>query len=147
MAALVVNQGLQRSGRNASGVNGVGTSGTFGGTLSYTRYIMTMSVDDSSVALAATHTAADTGGAVTNFYDQILDSQPTIASQTVTHQMTVPTGQGNFTIRRVILHDNTAANVTASSSSLHSGVDGVTFQKTADFTIAFVETHLYSNVP
>lgn len=104
-----------------------------------------MSWDDSSNALAAGDTAANSGGAVTNFYDQAFDSTPTRSSQTITHVSTIPVGSGNFTIRRILMHDNTAANVSSSSASLVCGVDGQSLAKTSDFTLATTLNLLYSN--
>lgn len=141
MAALVVNQGLQRCGRNTSAV------GVSAGTnLNTANWLQTLAIDDGTVALAAGHTALNSGGAITNEFDQAIGTANTIASQTVTHTSTIPTGSGNFTIRRITLHDNVPASVDSTTSTLHSGVDGQTLAKTSDFTIQFTLTHLYSNV-
>lgn len=137
MTATFANQGLQRIGINASQATAFSSS----------RYFRTMSVDDSANAITATDTAANSGGAVTNFYDQALDATPTRSNQTITHVMTVPTGSGNFTIRRILMHDDTAANVTTSSTTLGWGIDGQTLAKTADFTIAFTLRLTYSQGP
>jgi len=104
-----------------------------------------MSVDDSANAFAATDTALNSGGAVTNAFDQALDSTPTRSNQTISHVMTIATGSGNFTIRRVALHDNTAANVTTSSTSLVAGIDGQSITKTADFTLAITVQITYTS--
>jgi hypothetical protein len=141
MPALVVNQGLQRSGRNTSNV------GTAPGTgLSGQRWLQTLSVDDSAVTILAAHTAANSGGAVTNFFDRAIDAANSIASQTVTHLSTLASGEGNFIIRRVILHDDIPSTVSSSSATVHSGIDGHSLTKTSDFALGFTITHLYSNV-
>ena len=98
-----------------------------------------MSVDDSAVALAATDTAANSGGAVTNFFDKVFDSTPTRTNQEISVTTTYATGEANFTIRRILQHDNTAANVTASSASLVGGIDGQSLTKTSDFTLAITQ--------
>ena len=82
MAAIVVSQGLQRIGKQSSQTTGY----------SAVRQIQVMSVDDGTVAFAAGHTALNSGGAVTNEFDQAFDSTPTIAAQTVTHVITLATG-------------------------------------------------------
>lgn len=133
MAALIVNQGLQRIGINASAVGG---SSTVGSSQTTTRYLMTMSWDDSTVAFAATDTALNTGGAVSNEFDQFFDAFPTRSGQAVTHTSTIPTGSGNFTIKRVAIHDDTSTNVTTSSTTLCAGVDGQSLTKTSSFTLA-----------
>jgi hypothetical protein len=129
MAALVFNTGLQRIGVNASQATGTGV------TYSSARYIRSMSVDDSSVAFVATDTALNTGGAVSNEYDVDLTSA-TRTSQSVAHLGTIPSGQGNFTIRRIVLHDDTAANVSASSTTPCVGVDGLSFVKSNTFSLS-----------
>lgn len=136
MAGKITNQGLQRMGRNLSFI------GTAPGnvTTALTRYVMTMSIDDSTVAFSATDTALNSGGAVTNEYDVLLDATPTISGQTVTHTATIPSGAGsqNFTIKRIALHDDLPANVTTSSSTLVAGSDGQSVLKTASFAIGLV---------
>lgn len=135
MSALVVNNGLQRIGIQASEAVGYDAA----------RNIQTMAWDDSSNALTATDTALDDGGAVSNEFDQVFDATPTVTSQTIGHTSTIGTGDGNFTIRRITLHDDTAANVSTSSDTLVSGVDGQAFTKTSDFTLETLLNHLYSN--
>ena len=135
MAAKIVNQGLQRIGINASQATAYSAS----------RYIRTMSIDDSSNAFAAGDTALNSGGAVSNAFDQALDSTPTRSSQTITHLCTIGTGDGNFTIRRIALHDDTAANVTTSSTTLVGGIDGQALTKTSNFTITFTVNIQYTD--
>lgn len=139
MPAVVTNNGLQRIGVQASEATAGG-----GPTFSASREIQDMSWDDSSVALAATDTALNDGGAVANQYDQAFDASPSRTAQTILHSSTIPTGQGNFTIRRLTLHDDTAGNVSASSDTLVSGVDGQAFAKTSDFTLQTDLSHEYT---
>ena len=133
MAAKIVNRGLQIIGGRTSNTADAFTE------------LLTMSVDDSTVAFAAGDTALNTGGAVTNVYAKLFDSTPTRSAQTTTHLMTVPTGSGNFTIRRIALHNLTAASVTASSTSLFGGIDGQSLTKTSDFTLALTLTVAYTD--
>lgn len=130
MATLVFTNGKQRIGVQASQA----TSGT-GPTFSATRHIQAMSVDDSATAFAAGDTALNTGGAVTNEFDKALDSTPTRASQTITHLMTLATGDYNQVVKRVALHDDTAANVTTSSTTVVVGIDGLALTKAGTFTL------------
>ena len=139
MAAVVFTNGLQRIGVQASQA-----SAGAGPTYNASRHIQTLSVDDSSVAFAAGDTALDDGGAVANEYDLAFDATPTRAGQVITHIATVPTGQGNFTIRRIALHDNAAGSVSSSSDTLVVGIDGQSLTKTSDFTIEFTVTITYS---
>lgn len=142
MASIVVNNGLQRIGVQASQA----TSGA-GPTYNASRHIQTMSVDDQSSAFLATDVDLDRAGGltVTNEYDAAFDSAPTRANQTITHRMTIPVGSGNFTIRRIALHDDTAANVTTASDTLVAGIDGQSLAKTSDFTIEFTVNITYSD--
>ena len=136
MASRTFNNGLNRIADSASHTAGY----------SATRFVQTLSVDDSAIAFLATDTALNTGGAVTNEYDQVLDATPTRTGQVVTHICTIPTGSGNFVVRRVALHDDAAANVTTSSTTLVAGIDGQALTKTVDFTMAITVTLSYSNV-
>lgn len=139
MADIVVAQGLQRDAVNSDRATGTGV------TFASERYVRTMSVDDSSIAFATGHTALNSGGAVSNAFDAAFDATPTRSNQTVTEVMTVPTGSGNFTIRRIAGHDDTAANVTTSSTTLHWGIDGQSLTKTSDFSLAITVTRTYTD--
>lgn len=132
MASIVVNQGLQRIGINASQATGYAAG----------RYIRSMAVDDSATAFTATTT---TLGSPTNEADVDLDSTPSIAAQTVTHVATFGTGVANFNIKRISLHDDTAANVTGSSSTLVAGIDGQSLTKTSDFSMTITVTVAYAD--
>ena len=132
MAAKIVNQGLNRIADTASQTSGYSAA----------RYIRTMAIDDSSSAFAAGTT---TLGSPSNLYDAAFDATPTRSGQVVSHVMTVPTGSGNFTIRRVSLHDDTAANVTGSSTTLVGGIDGLSLGKTSDFTVTLTVRITYSD--
>lgn len=141
MASLVVNNGLQRIGVQASQA----TSGA-GPTYSAVRQIQVMAFDDNASAFAAAHTNLLSAGSIANEYDGAFDAAPTRTGQTITHTHTVPTGSGNFIIRRISLHDDTATNVTTSSTTLVSGVDGQSLTKTADFSLQAFLNHLHTAV-
>lgn len=135
MAAKIVNQGLIRCGKQ-----------TFESTnYNAARNVQTLSIDDSSNAFAAGDTALNSGGAVSNEFDQVFDATPTESSQTVTTVTTIGTGDGNFTIRRIALHDDTAANVTTSSTTLFGGIDGQSLTKTSDFTMEITVTCAFAD--
>ena len=141
MASLIVNQGLQRIATNASAV---GTSP--GSALSTARWFQTMSVDDATGAFVAANTKLNDGAGFTQEFDALLDATPTLAGQTATHIMTIPTGSGNFTIRRVALHDDTATNVTSSSNTLACGVDNQSLTKTSDFSLTITLRITYTSI-
>jgi hypothetical protein len=137
MAKKIVNRGLLRFGQQSSQSTNYSVS----------RFIQTMSVDDGTTAFAAGHTALNSGGAVTNMYDKAFDAVPTESgTATITYLMTVPTASGNFAIKRIALHDDTAANVTTSSTSLVAGIDGQSLTKTSDFTLAITVTITFTDV-
>ena len=123
MADLIVNVGLQVIGGRASN-----TADAF-------NEIDGMSVDDSTVAFAATDLALDTGGAITNEADADFDSTPTRSGQTISHVSTFGTGVANFTIRRIALHNQNAANISSGSATLVAGVDGQSIVKSSDFSL------------
>jgi hypothetical protein len=133
MAAIIFNRGLQVIGGRASN-----TADAFAA-------LQSISVDDSSTAFAATDTALNSGGAVTNEADVDFDSTPTRSSQTVTHLGTFGTGVANFTIRRVAIHNAAAASVTTSSTSLVAGIDGQSLTKTSDFSMTFTMSIEYTD--
>lgn len=136
MAAKIVNRGLLRIGQQASESTNYNAA----------RNIQVMSIDDSSNAFAAGDTTLDAGGAVSNEYDAAFDATPTeTGTATIVHEMTVPTGSGNFTIRRIALHDDTATNVTTSSTTLVGGIDAQALTKTSDFSITFTVNIVYSD--
>ncbi len=141
MASIIVNNGLQRIGTQAS----QSTSGS-GPTYSASRQIQVMSVDDSAVAFAAGDTALNTGGAVTNEFDAALTAPPVRSSQTHPHIMTIPTGSGNFVIKRIALHDDVAGTVAVGSATLCAGVDAQSLTKTSDFTMTITLNLLYTSV-
>lgn len=135
MAAIVVNQGLLRIGQQAFESTNYNAA----------RNIQTLSIDDSSNAFAATDTALDSGGSVTNEFDQAFDSTPTESAQTITTVTTIASGDGNFTVRRIALHDDTAANVSSSSTTLCAGIDGQSLTKTSDFSLELTITMAFTD--
>lgn len=142
MAAVMFTVGKQRVAINASVVGGGAAVGL---AQTVSRYVMTMSVDDGTVNFAAADTAANTGGAITNFYDQLLDALATRAGQVVTHIMTI-TGvtYDGLTVKRILLHDDTVANVSASSNTIICGFDQLSNLKTAGINFQTTVTLTYS---
>lgn len=130
MATIVVTNGLQRIAVQASQAS----SGA-GPTYNASRHIQTMSVDDGTVAFSAGHTALNSGGAPSNTFDAAFDSTPTRSGQTISHVMTLGTGDYNQVVKRIALHDDTAANVSASSTTLVCGIDGLSLTKASSFTL------------
>lgn len=130
MASRTVNRGLLRILQQAYQSTNYNVA----------RFVRTLSVDDSSTAFAQTDTALNTGGAVTNEYDQAFDATPTELGQSVSFTTTIGTGNGNFTIRRICTHDDTTTNVTTSSATLVQALDGNAFLKTSDFSLAITLT-------
>lgn len=135
MATLIVNRGLLRIGAQASESTP---------TYSDARNIQTMSLDNNATGFSATHTTLTSAGSITNEFDQAI-STPTESSQTIIHTTTFAAGDGNFTIRRIALHDDTATNVTTSSTTLVMGVDGQALTKTSDFTLTVTMRLTYAN--
>jgi hypothetical protein len=121
MASLVVNRGLQMAGNRASGITGANSSA-----------MVTMVADSKASALASTNTTI----AASTFRAKAFDSTPTRSAQTVSHVTTFTTTQANFVIRRLTLHNLTAASVTSNSSSLIAGIDGQALTKTTSFSMA-----------
>jgi hypothetical protein len=139
MATLMTTLGLQRVAVQASQAT-AGSGPTYGAG----RAIQTMSVDDSSVAFTAADTNLAAGGPVTNEFDKAFDATPTRSGQTVSHVMTLATGDYNQTIRRIALHDDTPANVTTSSTTLVAGIDGLSLVKNTSFTLKTTFNITYS---
>jgi hypothetical protein len=126
MAAVSMTQGLKMIGDRASGVAGAAAA------------IAGMSFDDGAVAFANTHTAANSGGAVTNFQGNALDSTPTGGAAAtpyiVSHVCTLTTAQLNgVTVKRIALHNSAAP--TTSSTTLMFGLDTLSFLKAAGFAL------------
>lgn len=130
MAALVVNRGLQMIANRASGITGSNSSA-----------VVSMVVDSSTAAFAAGNTtiAASTKQA------KAFDATPTRSNQTVSHITTYTATQANFTIRRVSLHNLTAASVSSNSASLVGGIDGQSFTKTNSFTLEITIDATYTS--
>lgn len=141
MAGRITERGLQRIGVQASQA----TAGA-GPTYSATRHLQVMSLDDGTGALAAAHDDASDPGAITNFFDKVFDTAPTRSGQVITHVTTYATTEGNFVIRKILIHDDTVANVNSTSATLVGGVDQQSITGTADFTKQFTITITYSNV-
>lgn len=133
MASLVPNQGLIRTGKQ-----------TFQSTnYNVARYVRVASFDDSTTALSSSTTQL---GSPSNEFDAAFDATPTESSQTVITVTTIPTGSGNFTIKRLIEHDDTAANVTGSSTTVFGGVDAQSLTKDSSFSLAVTKNYTFSSV-
>lgn len=132
MASIVVNRGLQVIGKRASGITGGSPT---------TSAIVAMVVDSGSTGFVAGQT---TIGAST-FDANAFDSTPTRTNQTVSHVATYGTGDANFTIRRVSLHNLAAGSITANTSSLIGGVDGQSLTKTTSFSLEITLNLTYTS--
>lgn len=136
MASLVVNRGLLRIGQQA-----------FQSTnYSATRNIQVMAVDDATGAFLAANTKLNDGTGYTQEFDQVFTATPTESGQTIICSTIIPTGSGNFTIRRISTHDNAAGSVDGTTTTLVSGVDGQALTKTSDFTMTPTLNHLFTSV-
>lgn len=137
MANTYTTQGKQRNGVQFCQA----TAGS-GPTYSASRYVgQSLSVDDSTVAIAAADVAANTGGAITNFYAFAQDATSTAVGTTVTVTGTVPAAQFNgFTIKRILVHDQIVGSVTASSVTAVCGIDGQSIVKNSGFALTLAVT-------
>lgn len=135
MGALITNQGLIRVLKQAFESTNYDAA----------RNIQTIAVDDATEAFLAADTKLNDGTGFTQEFDQALTSTPTESGQTITHVTTLATGSANFTIKRISLHDDTAANVSGSSTTLFGGVDGQSLTKTTDFTLTITLKLTYAN--
>lgn len=118
MASIIVTRGLQVIGGRASN-----SPDNFAA-------IQTIVVDDRAVAFAAGDT---TLGSPTNFFAKA--ATVTRSGQQITHTVTFATGEANFTIRRISLHNAVPGDVTGTSVTLCSGIDAQSLVKTANFTL------------
>lgn len=135
MAAIIVNNGLHVIGARASNT----------GETDHDRAIQSMSVDDQGTGFSATDDALDDAGAVSNEADADFDSTPSRSGETFSHTATFGTSEANFEIQRVALHNDTAANVSTSSTTLVGGVDGQSLTKTSDFSLTVTLDISYSD--
>lgn len=120
--AIIVDQGLQIIGERASFVTPAGR-------------IQSMAVDDKTGTIGSTDT---TLGSPTNLQANAFDGDPTRSAQTITHVMTVTSGQFNtFTVKRITLHNVASGSVSGTSASLVGGVDSQTFIKQSTFSLVF----------
>lgn len=132
MAGISVNRGLLRYGQQAFQSTNYNVA----------RYVRTMSADDSATTLTAGTT---TLGSPTNEADQAFDATPTESGQTIIFTVTFATGVANFTIRRLIEHDDTTTNVTGTSATVVSGVDSQQITKNSDFSAAFTKNTTFAS--
>lgn len=136
MASRTVTAGLQRWIKQMFQASGY----------SATRHAQVLSLDSSTVAFAAGHTALDSGGAVADEFDVAFNSTPTFSGGTVTMVAVIPAASGNFVIRRIAIHDDTATNVTTSSATLVAGIDAQSLTKTSDFILTITLEVTVTNV-
>lgn len=130
----VVNRGLQITGGRT-----FNTADAFAA-------VQSMSVDDNASNFAAADTALNTSrGAITNVFAQNFDATPTRSNQTISMTTTLATGNANFTIKGVALHNITSASVTASSTTLFAGIAGQSITKTSSFSLAITLSVLYTD--
>ena len=120
MPSLIVNRGLQilvgRLSQTADAFN----------------ELRSMAVDDGASAFVAGDTDL---GSPANLQVNDFDATPTRSAQTVTHVATYASGEANFEVRRISLHNDDAANVNGASTTLFGGIDGQSITKTSDFTM------------
>lgn len=140
MASLVMLRGRLRAGQQLYQSTNY----------SATRHVQTMSVDIGATVFATGHTklndSADVTESAASYFDKAFDAVPTEATATITTVCTLAVGEGNIVIKRIAQHDNTAANVNASSVSLVAGIDGQTLGKTSDFSLAITLQMAFTSV-
>ena len=135
MASIIVDRGLNViAGRASETADGFAA-------------IESMAVDDDSAAFSAGDDSLDDagGGAPANVATSNFDQTPTRTGQTVSHAATFGTGAANFTIRRVSLHNDVAANVSGTSVTLVGGIDGQSITKTSDFSMTITVDIQYAD--
>ena len=135
MASIIVNRGLQViAGRASSTADGFAA-------------IQSMVLDDDANAFSATDDSLDDagGGAPTNVSPKNFDTTPARTNQTVEHVATWQTTDGNFTVRRISLHNDTELNVTGTSVTLVAGIDGQSITKTSDFQMTIKVNITYTD--
>lgn len=107
---------------------------------------MLMGVDDNASNFAATDTAQNTRGTLTNKTGQLLDAFPTRSGQTISHVCTYATGSANFTIKGISLHDDSVANWNSGAgSTLVAGIAGQSIVKTNTFSLAITVAITYTD--
>lgn len=127
MANLIVNQGLQIIGDRAANIGGPPAA------------IQAMGVDDATGAgnsFLAAHTKLNDRAGATQVSAKAMDATfPSRSGQVVTFQSTWGTGDANFTIGRISLHNVAFGSVTISSTNLVGGIDQQSLTKTSDFSL------------
>lgn len=136
MASRVVNRGLLRIGQQAFESTNYNAA----------RNLQVLSIDDNAVAFGQTDTTCSTRGATTTFYDQAFDATPTESGQTITCLTTILAANGAMTIKSIAIHDDTAANTTATSSTLVAGIDGLTIVKDTTYGLALTLQMTFTSV-
>lgn len=111
--------------------------------------VQCIGVDNQSADYEAAHTAINgTGGTartITNSHFEDFDATPTRSNQTITCVTTLETGDANFTIGSISLHNAPAGSCSASSTTLFAGIDGQSITKTSSFTLTITLSILYTD--
>jgi hypothetical protein len=116
----------------------------FAGILTSAKPVSSMSWDSGTGAgnaLASTDSALNAHGAIASFAVNALDAASTLTGSTATPptatlQGTLTTAQlATVTIGRIILHQDTSANVTTASNTIWGGVDQQSILKTTEFQL------------
>lgn len=124
MASIITDQGLQDS-----------LDMTFG--ITAQDAVDAMGVSDYGALIAATTNITSATNKVVN----ALDATPTRSGQTVTTIATFATGQANFTITTITLHNDGAAAYTG----VYGGVDNQSLTKTSDFSLTITMKVTYAS--
>lgn len=110
--------------------------------------IDSMSVDSGAAFVNATTNLG--GPAASLFAIKNFDSTPTVVSganfATATHITTFNTGDANFTIRRIALHNAISGTASSGTNTLVCGTDGQSFGKTTDFSLAITYKYTMTSV-
>ena len=131
MASLLVNSGLEQSGKRIAGIAG-------------TTHIQCMSWDGQTTGFAATDVALNSPGAVVAAFSPT--SVTTVGTNTLRWEATLTTAQFNAsTVRRIALHFASTAAATTATTFLYGGVDGQAILKTSEFSLVTLLDVTYSS--
>jgi hypothetical protein len=122
MANLIVNQGIGFDLDRLAAINGPPAA------------VQSMAVDDGN-PFTATDTKLNDQAATQVAAVGMDASFPSRAASVLSFQGTFATGVGNFTIKRISLHNIASGSVTLSSTTLYGGVDTQSITKTSAFSL------------
>lgn len=131
MARRITDQGLQDS---LDATFNVGGTGTPGGAFDP---VDAMGVSNFGTLLAGTTSIASAGSKLVKAFD----AAPTRNNLTVTCVATFGTGEANFQITTVTLHNDGAAV----NTGVYGGVDAQSLTKTSDFSLKITMNVTYAN--